>query len=234
MRIYMHQGQADYLGAGLRRLQWKTAGFVFLILLGTSGCGATFRFKPTAVFVGDSITANWVADWAGQQPTFVANKWLDVGVVGLTSSEIVPQFTSYVLGLQPPVVHILAGTNDVYPGWQLSETANNIRQMVTRAKRDHIGVVLGTIPPWGPGALTRKADPSPERFQRIAQLNQWLLQYAAEQGVQIVDYHALLAAPDGESYVPALTVDGVHPNAAGYAVMEPSTEKAIQAALATR
>jgi lysophospholipase L1-like esterase len=104
--------------------------------------------------------------------------------------------------------------------------------MVRKAQTHHIAVVIGTIPPWGPGALPERADSSPQRFQRIDQLNQWITQFAAEQGIQIVDYHSLLVAANGENYIPALTVDGVHPSPAGYAVMTPHTEQAIQAALA--
>jgi lysophospholipase L1-like esterase len=205
-----------------------------LVLFCSSGCGASFTFQPTVVFVGDSITALWGSNQSGQQSTFTQNKWLDVGVVGTTSGEIAAGFDAYVIALQPQAVHILAGTNDVYPGWQLSVTANNIESMVQKAKRHHIGVVLGTIPPWGPGALPEKADPSPQRFQRIDQLNQWIAQYAAAQGIQLVDYHTLLEAPNGENYVPAYTVDGVHPSPAGFAVMTPPAEQALQAAMASR
>ncbi len=205
-----------------------------LVLFSCSGCGASFTFQPTVVFVGDSITALWGSNQSGQQSTFTQNKWLDVGVVGTTSGEIAAGFDAYVIALQPQAVHILAGTNDVYPGWQLSVTANNIESMVQKAKRHHIGVVLGTIPPWGPGALPERADPSPQRFQRIVQLNQWIEQYAAAQGIQMVDYHTLLEAANGENYVPAYTVDGVHPSPAGFAVMTPPAEQALQVAMATR
>jgi lysophospholipase L1-like esterase len=205
-----------------------------LVLLCASGCGANFTFQPTVVFVGDSITEGWGESWAGQAATFTQNKWLDVGVSGTTSGEIAAGFDAYVIDLQPQAVHILAGTNDVYPGWQLSVTAKNIETMVQKAKRHNIGVVIGTIPPWGPGSLPEKADPSPERFQRIAQLNQWIEQYAAAQGIQVVDYHTLLEAPNGLNYIPAYTVDGVHPSAAGFAVMTPHTEEALQVAIATR
>jgi lysophospholipase L1-like esterase len=228
---------------GARSLKWitkesrrrglATEFLAFLVLLGSSGCGANFRIQPTVVFVGDSITYNWSQSWAGQQATFVQNKWLNVGVIGLTSSQIAAGFDPYVVDLEPRAVHILAGTNDVYPGWQLSDTSTNIETMVKKAKAHHIAVVIGTIPPWGPGTLPEKADPSPQRFQRIDQLNQWLTQFAAEQGIQIVDYHSLLVAANGENYIPALTVDGVHPSAAGYAVMTPHTEQALQAAMAT-
>jgi lysophospholipase L1-like esterase len=204
---------------------------VLLVLLSTTGCGANFRIQPTVVFVGDSITEGWGEAWAGQQAIFTKNNWLDVGVSGTTSTEIASGFDSYVVDLEPKAVHILAGTNDVYPGWQLSVTANNIETMVAKAKRHHIGVVIGTIPPWGPGALPEKADPSPQRFQRIDQLNQWITQFAAAQGIQLVDYHTMLEASNGENYIPAYTVDGVHPSAAGFAVMTPPAEQALQVAM---
>jgi lysophospholipase L1-like esterase len=181
--------------------------------------------------VGDSITYNWSQGWAGQQATFANGNWLDVGVIGLTSTQIAAQFDAYAVDLQPKAVHILAGTNDVYPGWQLSQTSANIEAMVKQAKAHHIAVVIGTIPPWGPGALPEKADPSPQRFARIDQLNQWITQFAAQQGIPLVDYHSLLEAANGENYIPALTVDGVHPSAAGYAVMTPHTTQAIQTAM---
>jgi lysophospholipase L1-like esterase len=205
--------------------------FLFVLCLSICGCGATFNYHPQVVFIGDSITALWDSDVSGLQQTFLQNQWLDVGVVGITSSEVAAMFDPYVSDLQPKAVHIICGTNDVYPGWQLSDTANNIETMVRKAKQHHIGVVLGTIPPWGPGALPEKADPSPQRYQRIDQLNQWILQFAAQQGIQVVDYHALLADSGGEEYVPAYTVDGVHPSGAGFAVMTPPAEAALTAAM---
>jgi lysophospholipase L1-like esterase len=205
---------------------------LLLVLVFTSGCGASFRVHPAVLFVGDSITFNWDADWAGQQTTFTQDNWLDLGVTGETSSQIAAPFDAYVDSLRPQAVHILAGTNDVYPGWQLSVTAGNIESMVRNAKQHHIGVVLGTIPPWGPGALPERADPSPQRFERIDQLNQWITQFAAQQHIQLVDYHSLLVAANGENYIPALTVDGVHPSPAGYAVMTPYTLQALKAAMA--
>ena len=203
---------------------------VIIILLCVSGCGANFRIHPSVLFVGDSITYNWSQSWAGQQDTFVQANWLDVGVIGLTSAQIAATFPAYI-DLQPQAVHILAGTNDVYPGWQLSDTTGNIESMVKQAKQLHVAVVLGTIPPWGPGSLPEKADPSAQRFQRIVQLNQWIAQFAAAQQIQVVDYHSLLAAPNGENYIPAYTVDGVHPSLAGYAVMTPQTEQALKRAV---
>src|SRR5271168_2942433 len=223
-------------GAGAsspRKLKRSAKEFLALFaLLCTSGCGASFRIHPAVVFVGDSITAVWSESANGQQATFAENNWFDIGVPGLTSSQILTQFELYVPSLQPPAVHIIAGTNDVYPGWQLSDTSNNIQTMVRIAKEHHVAVVMGTIPPWGPEAIAEKADSSPQRFQRIAQLNQWIIQFASQQGIAVVDYHSVLAAANGENYGQGLTFDGIHPSPAGYALMTPPAEQALQAAMA--
>jgi lysophospholipase L1-like esterase len=121
---------------------WKEL-LAFLVLLCTSGCGTTFRVHPTVLFVGDSITHEWAQSYNGQQATFAANNWLDVGVLGFTSSQIVGEFNEYIPALKPKAVHIIAGTNDVYPGWQLSDTSNNIETMVKKAKANHSTVGTG-------------------------------------------------------------------------------------------
>jgi lysophospholipase L1-like esterase len=218
--------ESEPSGAGWREL------LALLVLLCTSGCGTTFRVHPTVLFVGDSITHEWAQSYNGQQATFAANNWLDVGVLGLTSSQIVGEFNEFIPALKPQAVHIIAGTNDVYPGWQLADTSTNIEIMVKKAKANHIPVVLGTIPPWGPEAIAEQADPSPQRFQRIAQLNQWIMQFAAQQGVPVVDYHAVLAAANGDNYGAGLTFDGIHPSPTGYALMTPPAEQALKAVLA--
>jgi lysophospholipase L1-like esterase len=204
----------------------------FVVLLCTSGCGTSVSVHPTVLFVGDSITHEWAQSYNGQQATFEKNNWLDVGVLGLTSKEIVGEFNEYIPPLKPQAVHIIAGTNDVYPGWQLSDTSVNIQTMVKNAQANHIPVVLGTIPPWGPDPIAEQADPTPGRFQRIAQLNDWIMQFAAQQGITVVDYHSVLAAANGENYAFGLTFDGIHPSPKGYALMTPPAEKALQAVIA--
>ena len=207
-------------------MSWVAA----LVLVCTSGCGTSFRAHPAVMFVGDSISHEWAQSYNGQQATFTTNNWMDVGIPGATSKAIVAEYKQWTF-LNPPVVQIIAGTNDVYPGWVLTDTSNNIETMVTLAKQRHIAVVLGTIPPWGPEAIAEQADSSPERVQRIAQLNQWIKDYAAQQGIGVVDYHAVLAAANGDNYGAGLTFDGVHPSPTGYALMTPPAEAAFRAAL---
>ncbi len=99
--------------------------------------------------------------------------------------------------------------------------------MVTEAQAAGIRVILGIIPPWGPGSVPEKADPSTARYTRIIEWNDWLELYGKANAITVVDYHSLLQAANGDQYVPSLTDDGVHPNAAGFALMTPLVEQVI-------
>jgi acyl-CoA thioesterase I len=213
----------------------------------TLGCNPSAGRPAVVVFLGDSVTSNWSASWAGT--TFTGHStWINKGIVGQNSNQLRARFQTDVATFHPQMVVILTGTNDVYPGWRgpcitsmvplvflnKTNTCENIKAMVTMAVQAGIRPILATIPPWNcPNrtqcALAERADPGPSRYQRIDQLNAWIQQYGAEQGLEVVDYHSALVRPDGEQYQCSLTVDGVHPNPAGYAVMAPLVEGAITA-----
>ncbi len=200
----------------------------------TSGCAQAPQSQKV-IFIGDSVTQNWGSGQFGQ--AFVQNSnWIDKGISGQNSTQILARFQTDVIDAHPAIVHLLAGTNDVYPGWQLCQgnTINscaNIAAMVALAQAADIRVILGTIPPWGPGSLPEEADPSPARYTRISEWNAWLKQYGKENSITVLDYHLLLQAADGEQYVPSLTADGVHPSTSGFALMTPLAEQAIEGAL---
>jgi lysophospholipase L1-like esterase len=194
---------------------------------------ARFAAVPV-VFMGDSITYYWGPGQQGESNAFtVNNKWINAGVYGETSGQMLARFQSGVVALNPAMVHIMAGTNDVYPGWVLCggaqdvDTCDNIKAMTAMCQAAGIQVILGTIPPWGVGDAAKGFDPSPERYTRINQLNEWIAQFAAENSFTLVDYHRLLVSSDGDTYLPGLTVDGIHPSPPAYARMTPAAVSAI-------
>lgn len=178
------------------------------------------------VFFGDSITEFWKT----QDPGFFGPDLVDRGVSGQTTSQMLLRFRADVVDLHPRAVHIMAGTNDIAGNTgptSLGRIEANIEGMVELAKGHGIRVVLGSVPP----AAGFDWRPSVAPVDSIRALNAWLRAYARREGLTYVDYYAAL--DDGRGGMkPALSRDGVHPNAAGYAVMAPLARKAL--ALARR
>ena len=180
------------------------------------------------VFMGDSITEGWHIE--GPQGSFPGKPYINRGISGQTSPQMVLRFHQDVVDLKPKVVVILAGTNDVAGNtgpMTPEQTQDNLAAMAEMATQNHIRVVLCSILPaydfpWKPGM-----EPAP----KIQALNQWIKAYAAQKGYVYVDYHsAMKDARDG--LPPALSEDGVHPLPAGYAIMGPLAEAGIAKALA--
>ncbi|HET6216587.1 MAG TPA: GDSL-type esterase/lipase family protein [Acidobacteriaceae bacterium] len=222
-----------------RRLSHFSVSVALVLLAGCAReLGSRFETPVFAavkvVFMGDSITYYWGPGQQGDSNAFTVNStWVDAGIYGETSGQMLSRFQQDVIALNPAIVHIMAGTNDVYPGWVLCggtqdvDTCGNIEAMVAMAKAAGIQVILGTIPPWGPGSASSYFDPSPARYDRINALNQWITQFAVDNGLTLIDYHGLLVSSDGNTYVPDLTVDGIHPSALAYTLMTPVAERAI-------
>lgn len=182
--------------------------------------------RPVAVFMGDSITEGWIeADPA----FFTANGYVDRGISGQSSSQMVVRFAHDVVALRPRVVHIMAGTNDIGGATgpiTEDEFAANIRAMVDMARANGIAVVLAAIPPMS------RLLPRPEFDTRpvVPRLNLRLKAVAEEYGAAWVDYFTPLAA-ESDSFDPRFANDGVHPTRVGYDVMEPLARAAIDRAL---
>ena len=211
------------------------------------GCGSGIAPLPAltipqtneVVFIGDSITANW-----GQSPVFKMHPdWINKGISGQTSLQVALRFQKDVVSLYPKTVHIMVGTNDVYPGWHRcaaqtvsfpapGDTCSNILFMLRIAQHYGIKVVIGTIPPWGceddPYCGQSVADETPSRYNRISELNDFLESLASEQGVNVIDYHSILADGSGAHYENGLTDDGVHPSEKGYEDMTPSVVSVLK------
>lgn len=179
------------------------------------------------VFMGDSITEGWHFDAPGG--VFAGKPYINRGISGQTTPQMVLRFHQDVIDLQPKAVVILAGTNDIAGNtgpMTLEETESNIAAMAEMAAQNHIRVVLCSILPayeypWSPG-LT----PAP----KIDAINAWIKDYAAQHGHVYVDYHS--AMKDTRDGLPAnLSHDGVHPTQAGYDVMAPLVEAGIAKAV---
>jgi lysophospholipase L1-like esterase len=169
---------------------------------------------PNVVFIGDSITENWVKG----DPGLFSNDIIGRGIGGQTSPQILLRFFQDVIDLHPRVVHIMAGTNDIAGNTGATnqrEFENNIRAMVLLAKAHHIKVVLASIPP----AKSFSWRPMLKPAETIRHLNAWVQTFAREAHVTYVDYFRLLSDAEG-GFRHDLSNDGVHPNRAGYAVMK--------------
>ena len=183
--------------------------------------------ESRVVFLGDDITEAWNADGF-----FPGRAYLNRGIRRQTTPQMLVRFRQDVVALKPAVVIIQGGTNDVAgvsgPGTR-GTLSDNIMSMTELAQANGIRVVLASILP----ICDCVSSQTSLRSQvRIADFNQWIHGYAAEKGAVYLDYYSALA--DGRNFRPALTRDGLLPNAAGYAVMAPLAERAIAEALKTR
>lgn len=179
------------------------------------------------VFMGDSITEAWhLTD------SFPGKPYVNRGISGQTTPQMLVRFRQDVIDLKPKVVVILAGINDIAEntGPETPEQIEgNLASMAELAHANHIRVVLCSVTPafdfpWHPGMT-----PAP----KVIALNTWIKSYAAEKGHVYVDYHS--AMKDARDGLPTtLSKDGVHPLPAGYAVMTPLVEAGIEKALKNR
>jgi lysophospholipase L1-like esterase len=177
------------------------------------GANAALATPPKVVFIGDSITENWVRG----DPQLFRNGVIGRGISGQTSPQILLRFFQDVIELRPQVVHIMAGTNDIAGNTGPSteqDFKNNIIAMIDLARSHHIQVAVASILPagsfpWKPGLKPAAT---------IVELNSWLRIYARKSHIRYIDYYADLV--DAQAGFKAnLSNDGVHPNRDGYAAM---------------
>ncbi|MDX1430706.1 MAG: SGNH/GDSL hydrolase family protein [Rhodothermales bacterium] len=185
--------------------------------------------EQRVVFYGNSITDVWARYF---DMMFPGKPYIGRGIGGQTTPQMLVRFRQDVIALEPAVVVILAGTNDIAGNTgpsTLEMIEHNLMSMVELAKANGIRVVLSSVLPaydyrWRPGL-----EPAP----KIIALNAWMKQYAADNDVVYLDYHTAMA--DERQGLPVeLSEDGVHPNEAGYRVMAPLAERAIAEALRGR
>lgn len=187
---------------------------------------APLKTEKRVVFLGSSIFERWT----DLMPEFFTNKnYLNRGISGQISPQLLIRFRQDVIDLQPKAVIILAGSNDIAgsTGHITSEVImNNIKSMAELAKQNHIKVILcAYLPvyeyPWRKGL---------EPAEKIIALNKQIRSYAVENNLVLLDYFTPLV-DNRNGQKAELTLDGVHPNAAGYQIMAKVTKAAIAKAL---
>jgi len=181
-----------------------------------AGQNATVARKPLAVLFGDSITRGW----AKQDPEWLASHgFIGRGIGGQTTMQMLVRYRADVLDLSPDYVVILAGINDIGRNNGYIKVENifgNIVSMVELARHNGIRPILCTLcPAHEIGWRKSIGDPRP----CIDSLNAMITGYAAQKGIPLADYHTAMKTPDG-AMQPELRNDAVHPNLAGYKVME--------------
>ncbi|MGA8488797.1 MAG: SGNH/GDSL hydrolase family protein [Terriglobales bacterium] len=195
---------------------------------------ANASLKPPAagekrvVFFGDSITDKW-----DLEEYFPGKPYINRGISGQTTPQILVRFRQDVINLQPKVVVILAGTNDIAGNtgpMRLEDIEANYASMAELARIHGIPVVFSSVLPvhnYTPQSHDLFAQRSPEK---ILELNRWLKAYCGPNGDIYLDYFSSMVDEKG-LLKRDLADDGLHPNIAGYKLMAPLAQSAIEKAL---
>jgi lysophospholipase L1-like esterase len=196
---------------------------------------ANAALKPPAagenrvVFFGDSITDIWKLE-----DYFPGKPYLNRGIGGQTTPQMLVRFRQDVIELKPKVVVILAGTNDIAGNtgaMRLEDIEADYASLAELARANQVAVVFSSVLPvhnYTPKSQDFFAQRSPEK---ILALNRWLRDYCAANGLVYLDYFSAMVDDKG-LLKRDLAADGLHPNAAGFKVMAPLAEAAIGKALA--
>lgn len=174
------------------------------------------------VFMGNSITEGWKTN----DPEFFSkNKYINRGIGGQTTSQMLLRFRPDVIDLKPKLVIILAGINDIAQNngpIELKDIFGNIVSMIDLAKANNIKVILSSVLPANDFPWKKGMEPA----EKVIKLNAMLEKYAIENKIVFVNYYPKMV--DSEKGLDKkYTNDGVHPILAGYKVMEPLLQEAI-------
>jgi lysophospholipase L1-like esterase len=203
--------------------------------------GANAKVEPPGnkeqrvVFMGDSITDGWTNPEYGG--FFPGKPYIDRGISGQTTPQMLIRFRPDVIALRPKVVVILAGTNDIAGNtgpMTLEQIEDNLASMAELARSNGIRVVLASLLPVSNYGHDRQGNPVDMRIKRppeqLLALNAWIKKFASDKKHVYLDYFSAMADEQG-LLRKEFSDDGLHPNAKGYAVMSPLAEQGIQAAL---
>jgi lysophospholipase L1-like esterase len=198
---------------------------------------ANAALKPPApgenrvIFFGDSITDTWRLD-----DYFPGKGYINRGIGGQTTPQMLVRFRQDVIDLHPQVVVILAGTNDIAGNtghMSLEDIEADYATLAELARAHHLAVVFCSVLPvhnYTPKSQDFFAQRSPEK---ILALNRWLKEYCAANRLVYLDYFAAMVDDQG-LLKRDLADDGLHPNAAGFKLMAPLADAAIGKAVASK
>lgn len=177
--------------------------------------------NPRIVMMGDSITQAWPMN----DPEFFAGKpWINKGIGGQTTTQMLQRFRSDVITLKPQIVIIMGGTNDIAGNsgpMTLQMSMDNIAAMAKLAKTNKIKPILCSVLPADVIPWKKSANPA----DKIIALNKMIKAYADKHKIPYIDYYPVMA--DGKALKKEYTGDGVHPNKKGYRAMAPILEKTL-------
>ena len=180
--------------------------------------------EERVVFFGDSITDGWKIE-----ESFPGKPYVNRGIGGQTTSQMLVRFRQDVVNLRPKVVVILAGTNDIAgnSGTIANEDIEaNYSDIAELAKANNIRVIFSSILPVNNYSERAKEFFAQRPMERILALNSWLQDYCQRNHLIYLDYFSAVVDEKG-MLKRELADDGLHPNKAGYAIMAPMAEKAI-------
>jgi len=195
------------------------------------------KTEQRVVFMGDSITDSW--DDPKYGGFFPGKPYIDRGISGQTTPQMLIRFRPDVIDLRPKVVVILAGTNDLAGNTgptTIQAIEGNLMSMAELATANGIRVVFASVLPVSDYEM-RDGKPIVQTVRRppaqIIELNKWLKDYAATHHHTYLDYFSAMV--DDKGFLKnELSDDGLHPNAQGYVVMAPLADAAITASLKRR
>jgi lysophospholipase L1-like esterase len=184
--------------------------------------------EQRVIFLGDSITDYW------KLPNYFPNKsYINRGIDGQTTSQMLVRFRQDIIDLHPKVLVILAGTNDIagVTGPTRDEDLEaNYSSMAELARAHDIHVIFSSILPANNYTHDAEENFNLRPRERILAINKWLQDYCAKNNLTYLDYFSALVDDKG-MLKKDLTDDGLHPNDAGYKIMAPLAEKAIHQVL---
>jgi lysophospholipase L1-like esterase len=193
--------------------------------------GARASGERRVIFYGDSITDHWSIS-----QYFPGRNYINRGISGQTTSQMLVRFRQDVIDLDPDVVVILAGTNDIAGNTgpiSIPDIEGNLTSMAELARTHNIALVLASVTPvnnYMPASQRFFADRPPSQILR---LNQWIKAYCASTNCYYLDYFNAMV--DGSGLLKReLSEDGLHPNDAGYKIMAPLAQSAIDKTMASR